>query len=64
MVYNIINNNSNFIFDLGGTSLDYATLIVEIEKEFDIKLDIPSGGIFEINELIKLINSHINGGKE
>lgn len=32
-----IKDNSHFIFDLGGTSLNYLSLLVELEKIYDIK---------------------------
>ena len=33
-----ISNNSNFFYDLGGTSLEYFDLISRINKEFNISL--------------------------
>ena len=31
-----ISDNSHFIFDLGGTSLDYCTLLIKLENEFEM----------------------------
>ena len=32
-----IDLNEHFIFDLGGTSLDYLTLLMKIEEKYDFK---------------------------
>lgn len=34
-----INDNSHFIFDLGGTSLDYISLLIDLKKEFNIEFE-------------------------
>ena len=34
-----IDINAHFILDLGGTSLDYLTLLVKLEEKYDIKFN-------------------------
>ena len=50
-----IKNDSNFILDLGGSSLDYFTLVVEIEKAFNIKVDVSNGLRLTVSSFVELI---------
>lgn len=50
-----IKNDSNFILDLGGSSLDYFTLVVEIEKAFNIKVDVSNGLRLTVSSFAELI---------
>jgi len=56
---NKINDDSHFIFDLGGTSLDYCTLLMELKKKYDVEFDLKeqsfSNAIEFSNYIIKKI---------
>lgn len=41
-----INPNDHFIFDLGGNSLEYFSLVSEIEEEFNIHIDYTDGNTY------------------
>lgn len=50
-----ISNEAHFIFDLGGESLDYLTLLLELEKEFDIKFEFEEKSCSTVNEFCDFI---------
>ena len=52
---NEIRTSNNLLLDLGITSLNLIFLIVEIEKEFQLNIDIISLDIENFNSLDKLI---------
>lgn len=52
---NEIRTSNNLLLDLGITSLNLIFLIVEIEKEFQLNIDILSLDIENFNSLDKLI---------
>lgn len=56
-----IKNNSNFIIDLGGTSLDYCQLVIEIETAFNIKIELGDEPILTIGEFTKYIMNNQGG---
>ena len=39
-----IDDNAHFVFDLGGTSLDYCALLVELKKAYGVEFDLQSQG--------------------
>ena len=55
----VISDNAHFVFDLGGTSLDYCTLLVELKKAFGVDIDLQSQGMSTALEFSNYIVSHI-----
>ena len=54
-----IADNAHFIFDLGGTSLDYCTLLVELKKAYGVELDLQENGCSSAKEFSNYIISHL-----
>ncbi len=55
-----ITANGHFINDLGGTSLDYFTLISEIDRKFDITIDYENGEFgYCLNDFETLVNEKL-----
>ncbi len=55
-----IRNDGHFFFDLGGTSLDYFTMITNIQTEFEVPF--PSTlqtSISTVNDMVKYVREHI-----
>lgn len=51
-----ISDDAHFIFDLGGESLDYLTLLLELEKEFDIKFEFEEKSCSTVNEFYEFVS--------
>ena len=56
---NKISDDAHFIFDLNGESLDYLTLLLELEKEFDIKFEFEEKSCSTVNEFYEFIGSQL-----
>ncbi|MCH5156584.1 MAG: AMP-binding protein [Clostridiales bacterium] len=54
-----ISDNAHFVFELGGTSLDYCTLLVELKKAYGVEFDLQSQGCCSALEFSNYIVSHI-----
>ena len=50
-----LGDDSHFIFDLGGTSLDYFSLLIKLEKEFGIKFNFEDKSCSTIKEFANYI---------
>lgn len=55
-----IDINANFFFDLGGTSLDYMTLLPKLEQEFEMNISLEEEGCSTINGFYGYIMSKGN----
>ena len=55
-----ININQHFIFDLGGTSLDYISLIVKLKSFYDIEFNEDGLALATVSELAKYIMNKKN----
>ena len=56
-----IAGNANFMTDLGGSSLDYFTLISELDRAFQVKLPYESEGFgYSLDDFERLIKEHLN----
>ena len=53
----------HFVFELGGTSLDYCTLLVKLKNEFNIEFDFNGQSPSTVEEFSVFISKKINGGK-
>ena len=47
--------NSHFIFDLGGTSLDYCTLLIKLKNEFNIDFNFENQSCSTVKEFSNYI---------
>ena len=47
--------NKHFIFDLGGSSLDYITLLVKLKAEFDMDFNFGDSSFSNVNDFAKYI---------
>lgn len=56
---NKVKDNSHFIFDLGGTSLTYLSLLVELEKIYDIKFNFTDKSCSTLQEFSEYISNEI-----
>ena len=54
-----IADNAHFIFDLGGTSLDYCTLLVELKKAYGVEFDMQNSSCSSAKEFSNYIISHL-----
>ena len=54
-----IADNAHFVFDLGGTSLDYCTLLVELKKAYGVELDMQNSSCSTAAEFSNYIISHL-----
>lgn len=54
-----IADTAHFVFDLGGTSLDYCTLLVELEKVYDVRIDLQENNCSTALEFSNYIISHL-----
>ena len=52
-----IDSNANFFFDLGGTSLDYMTLLIKLEQEFEMSISLEDEGCSTVNGFYGYITS-------
>ena len=52
---NTLDDNANFFFDLGGSSLDYMTLLMKLEQEFEIKISLEEESCSTINSFYRYI---------
>ncbi len=52
-----IDSNANFFFDLGGTSLDYMTLLMKLEQEFEMSISLEDEGCSTVNGFYRYITS-------
>ena len=50
-----IKPNANFFFDLGGTSLDYMTLLMKLEQEFELNISLEEESCSTVNSFYKYI---------
>lgn len=50
-----IDVNANFFFDLGGSSLDYMTLLMKLEQEFEINISLEEESCSTVNSFYKYI---------
>lgn len=55
-----ITDSAHFVFDLGGSSLDYCTLLVELKKAFDVDFDLQSQSCSTALEFSNYIVSHLD----
>ena len=56
-----VNNESNFIDDLGADSLDTVELVMSLEEEFDIEIsDDEAENILTVQAAIDHINKNVN----
>ena len=55
-----IADNAHFVFDLGGTSLDYCTLLVELKKAYGVDFDLQSQSCSTAAEFSNYIVSHLH----
>lgn len=56
---NSIADNAHFVFDLGGTSLDYCTLLVELKNEYGVEFDLQTTSCSNAKEFSNYIISHV-----
>lgn len=56
---NKISDDAHFIFDLNGESLDYLTLLLELEKEFDIKFEFEEKSCSTVNEFYDFVQHNL-----
>lgn len=56
---NDIADTAHFVFDLGGTSLDYCTLLVELKKAYSVDIDLQSQSCSTALEFSNYIISHL-----
>ena len=56
-----IDVNSNFFFDLGGTSLDYMNLLMRLEQEFEMSVSLKEESCSTVNDFYEYI---MNKGKQ
>ena len=54
-----INNDSHFMNDLGGSSLDYLTLLMKLNEEFLIDFNNSSRSFYTVNDFVSYINDKI-----
>ena len=59
-----IEPSKHFILELGGSSLDYATLTTKIKSEFDVELDFDSNIFSTVLEFSLYISEKLNGGSK
>ena len=57
---NTIDIHANFFFDLGGTSLDYMTLLMKLEQEFETPISLEEGSYSTVNDFYQYIISKEN----
>ena len=50
-----IDPHAHFIFDLGGTSLDYISLLVKLKSIFDIDFSMGEASLSSVNDFCKFI---------
>ena len=55
-----IGKKDHFIFDLGGTSLDYFTLLMKINEEFGISIDNTVNSCYTVFDITKFITNNMN----
>ena len=56
-----VNNESNFIDDLGADSLDTVELVMSLEEEFDIEIsDDEAENILTVQAAIDHVNNNVN----
>ncbi len=55
-----IDINANFFFDLGGTSLDYMSLLMKLEQEFEMSISLEEEGCSTVNGFYGYIMSKGN----
>ncbi len=55
-----INSNSNIIADLGADSLDIAEIMMDLEDEFNIKVEEDAEGLNTIGDIVKFIEGQVN----
>ncbi|MCH5151854.1 MAG: AMP-binding protein [Clostridiales bacterium] len=56
---NDVADNAHFVFDLGGTSLDYCTLLVELKKAYGVEFDLQDNSCATAAEFSNYIISHL-----
>ncbi|HRX63798.1 MAG TPA: acyl carrier protein [Candidatus Absconditabacterales bacterium] len=62
---NEVTNDANFSNDLGADSLDIVELIMEVEKEFDIKVHSEfDDKLNTVNDIIIYIHNYISGKED
>ena len=59
-----IDCKKHFIFELGGSSLDYCTLLIKLKKEFEIELDFEEQNCSTVEEFSLFISDKLNGGNK
>lgn len=62
--YDSIESDKHFIFELGGTSLDYFSLLMKLKKEFGFEFSMEEQSCSTVNEFAKYIESKISGGSK
>lgn len=55
---NKIGNNDHFILDLGGTSLDYFTLLIKVNEEFGVSIDNSKHACYTVVDITKFITNN------
>ena len=57
-----IDNDKHFIFELGGTSLDYFSLLMKLKKEFGMEFSLEHQSCSTVNEFSSYIEKRLSGG--
>ena len=55
-----VGKNDHFILDLGGTSLDYFTLLMKINEEFGVSIDNTVNRCYTVFEIVKFISNKMD----
>lgn len=55
-----IGKNDHFIFDLGGTSLDYFTLLMKIKETFEVTIDNTINSCYTVSDITKFISNNMD----
>lgn len=55
-----IGKNDHFIFDLGGTSLDYFTLLMKVKEQFGVTIDNTVNSCYSVFDISKFITSNMD----
>ena len=59
-----IGDDMHFIFDLGGTSLDYCTLLIKLQNEFGVEFSFDKHSCSSAKEFAQYIIKNHSGGQK
>lgn len=59
-----IDNNKHFVFELGGTSLDYFSLLMKLKKEFGMEFSLEEQSCSTVEDFSKYIEKKLSGGSK